>query len=403
MTASIAIIGAGPAGLFAAEHLSAQGRAVSVYEKMPTPGRKFLMAGRGGLNLTHGEDMAAILPRYRAAEGWLAPMIEAFPPSALRAWAHGLGQETFVGSSGRIFPEAMKASPLLRTWRARLEAQGVALRTRNAWTGWDEAGRLVFASPDGEPEAIAPDAVLLALGGASWPRLGSDAAWTPWLRGKGVEIIDFRPSNCGVEIAWSEVMRERFAGEPLKNIALSCGGERVRGEAMITGYGLEGGAVYALSPVIRAEFDSRGESVLLLDLRPDRSHADLQARLERAGRKTSFANRLRRAGLPPQAAGLVREAGPPPRDLSELARLIKALPLKATGEAGLPRAISSAGGISREAVTDDLMLTALPGVFVAGEMLDWDAPTGGYLLQACFSTGLAAAKGVERWLSEAAR
>ncbi|WP_300544773.1 TIGR03862 family flavoprotein [Maricaulis sp.] len=400
MTASgsIAIIGAGPAGLIAAEHLSAAGHGVDIFEKMPTPGRKFLMAGRGGLNLTHSEALPAFLGRYRGASDWLGPVIVKHDPAALRAWCEGLGQASFVGSSGRVFPEAMKASPLLRAWRARLEAQGVRFRLRHDWTGWTRGGALTFDTPEG-PVEHAADATILALGGASWPRLGSDGGWADRLKAKGVNLVPFSASNCGVEIAWSKVTRTRFAGAPLKTIALGLGEERVTGEAMIARYGLEGGAVYALSGPVRDAL-ANGPVTLFLDLKPNQSAGALAARLARAKKGQSLANTLRKAGLAPQAVSILRDAvAGLPRDPAPLAETIKAVPLTVTAQRGLERAISSAGGIARSAVGEDFMLKALPGVFAAGEMLDWDAPTGGYLLQASFATGVAAAKGVEAWLA----
>ncbi|WP_138514122.1 TIGR03862 family flavoprotein [Maricaulis alexandrii] len=401
-TPRIAIIGGGPAGLIAAEHLSAGGHSVDLYEKMPTPGRKFLMAGRGGLNLTHSEPLPAFLGRYREASDWLGPVIARFDPAGLRAWCEGLDQPTFVGSSGRVFPEAMKASPLLRAWRARLEAQGVVFHLRHDWTGWTADGALAFETPDGQVTAAA-DATLLALGGASWPRLGSDGGWAEGLRGKGVELVPFSASNCGVEITWSEITRDRFAGTPLKTIALSLGEERIEGELVLARYGLEGGAVYALSGPIRTALEN-GPLTLTLDLRPHLDADALAAKLAKAKKGQSLSNTLRKAGLSPQAISVLRDAVPDlPRDPQGLAALIKAVPLTVTAQRGLDRAISSAGGIARTAVDEHFMLSALPGVFAAGEMLDWDAPTGGYLLQASFATGLAAARGIEDWLTAAAR
>ena len=401
MTASrsIAIIGAGPAGLIAAEYLSAAGFGVDIFEKMPTPGRKFLMAGRGGLNLTHSEPLPAFLGRYREAADWLGPVILKHDPAALRAWCEGLGQAVFTGSSGRVFPEAMKASPLLRAWRKRLDDQGVALHVRHCWTGWDTEGALVFDTPDG-PVTHRADATLLALGGASWPRLGSDGHWADIVSREGVITAPFIPSNCGMEVTFSDITKERFAGTPLKTIALTLGGERVAGEAVIARYGLEGGAVYALAAPIRNAL-AQGPVTLHLDLRPNQTADALAAILARAKKGQSLANRLRKAGLAPAAISLLRDAVTDlPSDPAALAALIKAVPLSVTGQRGLDRAISSVGGITRAAVGEDFMLTAKPGVFAAGEMLDWDAPTGGYLLQASFATGIAAAKGVEAWLGK---
>lgn len=399
----VAIVGAGPAGLAAAEVLAAAGARVALYDRMPSAARKFLMAGRGGLNLTHSEPFELFLSRYGAAAGRLAPALAAFPPEALRAWAAGLGEETFVGTSGRVFPKSFKASPLLRAWLAPLAAQGVTFHPRHAFTGWTPAGALAFSAP-GEPVEVEADAVLLALGGASWPRLGSDGGWVGLLRALGVTVNDLEPANMGVTVGWSEIFRARFAGTPLKRIALAFAGRIVRGEAMVTETGLEGGAVYALSGDLRRAL-AEGPVTLRLDLRPDMEEAALAAKLKAAPAKASFSTVLRKAaGLSPVAAGLLREVTgpgrPPPQDL---ARLIKAVPLTVTGHAGLARAISSAGGIAWAAVGEDYALKGLPPhlppVFVAGEMLDWEAPTGGYLLQACFATGRAAAEGVKARLS----
>jgi uncharacterized flavoprotein (TIGR03862 family) len=390
----IAIIGAGPAALIAAEGLAQAGCRVSLFERMASPARKFLIAGRGGLNLTHSEARSPFLARYGDAADWLSPMLDAFPPARLRDWAEGLGEPTFVGSSGRVFPRSFKASPLLRAWLARLDRLGVTLNRNHLWRGWSEAGALRFATPTGEVEVVA-DAVLLALGGASWPRLGGDGGWVEILSGQGVEVAPLRPANSGARIAWSEPFRTRFAGAPLKRIALSLGTRRVRGEAMIDTAGLEGGAVYALSAALREAIAAEGRAALLVDLRPDMSEAALAARLAAARKGESLANRLRKAaGLSPAAAGLLREAGPLSPEPAALAARIKAVPLNVAAMAGLERAISTAGGVRRDMVDDRLMLRACPGVFVAGEMLDWEAPTGGYLLQASFATGHAAACGV---------
>jgi len=380
-----AIIGGGPAGLIAAEIISRAGMAVTVYDRMTSFGRKFLMAGRGGLNLTHSEPIEAFLDRYGTAKPFLTPLIQAFPPSALRDWAHGLGQPTFVGSSGRVFPESMKASPLLRAWLGRLHQQGVTFRTGSHWQGWDRNDRLLI---NGEP--IAADATLLALGGASWPRLGSDGGWAAILAEKGIAISPLRPANCGFRVAWSDIFRERFQGQPLKNVALTWNGRRQRGEIMITGYGVEGGAIYGWSSALR----EAGGGVLHVDLCPDLSDGELIRRLAEPRRRQSQSNFLRRAlNLSPLAIGLLREAAGV--ELPErLAPLIRAVPLTLTGPAGIERAISTAGGIALDAVDDTLMLKCRPGLFAAGEMLDWEAPTGGYLLQACFATGFAAGNGL---------
>ena len=304
---TIHIVGAGPAGLMAAERLAQAGMAVTVHERMPSPGRKLLMAGRGGLNLTHSEDQAAFEGRYGAAAGAVSPWLDAFSPDALTAWAEGLGQATFTGSSGRVFPRAMKASPLLRAWLVRLDGLGVQLRTRSHWTGWSEDGALRFETPDGE-RLERPDAVVLALGGASWPKLGSDGLWTEPLEAAGVAVVPLRPSNMGVNIEWSEVVRTRFTGQPLKGVALTFGDRTVRGEAVVTGYGLEGGAVYTLSAALREVIAAEGAALLTLDLRPDLSIEALAARLEAGRGKDSTANWLRKAGgLSPVAAALLRE------------------------------------------------------------------------------------------------
>ncbi|MEN5084207.1 TIGR03862 family flavoprotein [Bosea sp. TWI1241] len=400
VTAEIVIVGAGPAALIAAERLAQAGRSVVLIERMASPARKFLLAGRGGLNLTHSEPLERLLARYGAARPWLEPALNAFPPQALRDWADGLGAESFVGSSGRVFPRAMKASPLLRAWLARLAGLGVRMRTQWRWTGWTADGALGFATPEGEAR-LRPAAVLLALGGASWPRLGSDGAWQALLAAKGVAIAPLRPANAGFTVAWSPLMRARFAGQPLKRIALAFAGESVRGEAMIDAGGIEGGAVYALSAPLREAIARDGTAVLAVDLRPDLSAEALAQRLAKRRPGESLSNHLRKAaGLAPVAIALLRESadGPPPQEPEALAAAMKQARLTLTGIAPIARAISSAGGVRAEAVDADFMLKALPGVFVAGEMLDWEAPTGGYLLQGCFATGVAAAAGIARRL-----
>ncbi len=385
----------------AAEVASAGGAAVTVYERMPTFSRKFLMAGRGGLNLTHAEPFEAFVARYGGAAPRLWPMLEAFAPTALIAWAEGLGQPTFVGSSERVFPKAMKASPLLRAWLARLAAQGVRLNVGCDWRGWDEMGALLFRRAAGEIEAVRPDAAILALGGASWPRLGSNGAWADMLAAQGVAITPFRPANSGFLVDWSEPFRARFAGSPLKTIALTFDGQTVRGEAVVTARGLEGGAVYALGARLRDAVALDGAAILSVDIRPDLSEAALLERLAKPRGGGSLSNHLRKAGLTPLAINLLREAQglDLSTDPAALARLIKAAPIRIVGAAPIERAISTAGGVAFDAVDERLMLKASPGVFVAGEMLDWEAPTGGYLLQACFATGVAAANGALAWLA----
>lgn len=398
----VAITGAGPAGLFAAEHLAKLGYVVTVYERMPSPARKFLMAGRGGLNLTHSEDIEVFLTRYHNPRGIIARAVAEFPPSALIAWANGLGAETFVGSSGRVFPKAMKASPLLRAWLRRLTDLGVTLKTGWTWRGFgDRPTNLIFDTAGG-PQSVQADAVLLALGGASWPRLGSDGAWTAPLERAGVKLSPLTASNCGVLVPWSAHMVKHF-GTPLKRVAVSCGGDTRRGEAVVTKGGLEGGAIYALSPNIRDALDGPpGKAALTLDLRPDMEAEPLAQRFPRAAKKDSLSNMLRKtASLSPAAIAVLRESGQLPRAPAGLAARIKSVPLPITGLAGLDRAISTAGGVGAASLDDTQMLKDLPGVFVAGEMLDFDAPTGGYLLQAAFATGHVAACGLAAWTSRA--
>jgi uncharacterized flavoprotein (TIGR03862 family) len=400
----VAVIGAGPAGLMAAEVLAGGGISVTVYDAMPSVGRKFLMAGRGGLNLTHSEALPQFLGRYGRAMPQLKSVIEAFPPDALRAWSEALGQPTFTGSSGRVFPQAFKASPLLRAWLRRLDASGVQFALRHRWIGWDANGHLAFDTPDG-PRAADARATVLALGGASWPRLGSDGAWAETLAARGVTVSPLAPTNCGFTVAWSDIFRDRFEGQPLKGVALSFGVHSVRGEAMITRTGIEGGAVYALSGPLREAVLGKGQATLHIALRPDLDRKDLAARLSASRAKQSFSNWLRKAAhLSPVAIGLLQEAaaasGVSLSALSaeDLAARINAVPVELNGTAPIARAISTAGGIALDELDAGFMIRRLPGVFAAGEMLDWEAPTGGYLLQACFATGAAAGRGVLDWL-----
>jgi uncharacterized flavoprotein (TIGR03862 family) len=400
--AKAAIIGAGPAGLMAAEVLAHGGARVTVYDAMPSAGRKFLMAGRGGLNLTHSEKLPQFLARYREAAPNLTAAIEAFAPDRLREWSEALGQPTFVGSSGRVFPKAFKTSPLLRAWLRRLDSSGVQFALRHRWIGWDENSRLLFQTQDGE-RAIEARATVLALGGASWPRLGSDGGWVKALAAKGVAISPLRPANSGFTVAWSDVFRDRFEGQPLKGVALTLGSHTVRGEAIVTRTGVEGGAIYALSAELREAIEEFGEATLSVALRPDMN--DLTARLSAPRGKQSLSNFLRKAAqLSPVGIGLLQEAaigsGTSLSSLSpqRLAELINAVPIKLNGVAPIARAISTAGGLSFDELDADFMIRGLPGVFAAGEMLDWEAPTGGYLLQASFATGAAAGSGALKWL-----
>jgi uncharacterized flavoprotein (TIGR03862 family) len=388
----------------AAEVLAAGGAAVTVYDRMPSVGRKFLLAGRGGLNLTHSEELERLLTRYGAAQPRLRRAIEAFPPTAVRAWCEGLGQATFVGSSGRVFPAAMKASPLLRAWLKRLDGLGVAFKRRHRWNGWDGDGRLIFETPEGRM-AVEAEASVLALGGASWPKLGSDGEWVAPLAEAGVSVAPLRPANCGFIVGWSDIFRARFAGQPLKRIELAFGDEKVRGEAVVTQSGLEGGGIYALSPPLREAIAASGEATLSIDLRPDIAGAELEQRLAAPRAKQSLSTFLRKAAnLSPPAIGLLQEvtisSGERLSDKSPaaLAALIKAVPLRLIGIAPIARAISTAGGVAFDEIDDNFMLRRRPGVFIAGEMLDWEAPTGGYLLQASFATGVVAARGVLEWL-----
>jgi hypothetical protein len=396
----IAVIGSGPAGLMAAEAAANAGARVAIYERMPSPARKFLLAGRGGLNLTHSEALPAFLARYGQAQERLAPLIEAFGPEALQSWAEGLGEACFTGSSGRVFPKSFKASPLLRAWLRRLGGLGVELRLRHAFRGWDGEGRLRFETPEGE-RLVEAKACVLALGGASWPRLGSDGGWVELLRGEGLSVAPLRPSNCGFEIDWSPVLKT-FAGAPFGPVTLTGAGRSQRGECVISEYGIEGGAIYALSAPLRDAIDRDGSTELVIDMRPD---VPLEALAERLGRPRggqSMASVLRKSGgLTPVAAALAREPGPLPADPAALAARIKALPLRLMGVRPIARAISSAGGLRFDDVTDDLMVRARPGLFVAGEMLDWEAPTGGYLLQACFASGRRAGEAAAKWAEAA--
>lgn len=395
------VIGAGPAGLMAAEVLAKGGARVTVYDAMPSAGRKFLMAGRGGLNLTHSEALPQFLARYGSAAPRLEPAIEAFPPQVLRDWSAALGEPTFVGSSGRVFPQSFKASPLLRAWLRRLSSMDVRLALRHRWTGWDDRGRLLFETPEGQ-RTVEARATVLALGGASWPRLGSDGCWVEILAARGLAMSPVRPANCGFSVTWSDVFRDRFEGQPLKGVALSFADRSVRAEAIITRSGIEGGAIYALSADLREAIQRDGKATLLIALRPDLDRDGLVTRLSMPKGKQSFSNFLRKVlNLSPVAIGLLQEAARASGaslSATDLAQWINTVPILLNGVAPIARAISSAGGIALDELDTEYMIRRLPGVFAAGEMLDWEAPTGGYLLQASFATGAAAGRGALKWL-----
>ncbi len=400
----IIIIGGGPAGLMAAERLSCSpGVQVTVYDVMPSLGRKFLMAGVGGMNITHSEALDTFVSRYGPQAAEIRPWLDAFGPQTSREWIHGLGIETFVGSSGRVFPREMKAAPLLRAWLQRLRQRGVRFQVRHRWQGWSADGRLRFQGPEQEV-LVRGDAVLLALGGGSWPQLGSDAAWVPVFTAAGIPVTPLKPANCGFTVAWSEHLRTRFAGAAVKTVRASCCGpapEGRQGEFNITEYGIEGGLIYALAAPLRDALLAGQPAVLYLDLLPGRSLADVQAALLQPRGRDSLANHLRRRlGISGVKAALLHELLPAAglRDMTELARHIKHLPLPVVAARPLAEAISTAGGVAFSAVNADLMLTQHPGVFVAGEMLDWEAPTGGYLLTACLASGYRAGAGILRWL-----
>lgn len=393
-----AIIGGGPAGLMAAEVLAHNGIQVHVYDAMPSLGRKFLMAGKSGLNITHSEPFEQFVSRYSHTshiETWL----QAFTPADLREWARGLGIETFVGTSGRVFPVEMKASPLLRAWIQRLSVSGVTFHLRHKLSGLHAEKSLHFHTPDGEV-TVEADVIILALGGGSWRRLGSDGAWVQWLSQAGAEIEPLLPSNCGFNVDWSPVFIQKFEGQPVKSVILSFGSFRQQGEFIITNEGVEGSLVYAASALLRDECLAHGSAVMHLDLAPDKTFAQLQAGLAKPrGSRTLTSHIEKTIGIKGVKAGLLREFVPKDEFTSEqLARYIKDLSVPLVAPRPLDEAISSAGGVSFSALTEDLMLKNLPGVFCAGEMLAWEAPTGGYLLTACFASGRWAAQGALKWL-----
>ncbi len=403
----VAIIGGGPAGLIAADYLTQRGHTVALFDAMPSVGRKFLQAGKGGMNLTHSEPYADFVQRYGQAADFMAPLLAQFSADALRDWAQGLGVETFVGSSGRVFPCDMKAAPLLRAWLQRLREQGVQFHVRHQWLGWQSDERLRFMTPDGE-RLVRADACLFALGGASWPRLGSTGAWVNLFAARGIDIQPLKPSNCGFEMDWSDHFRSRFAGVPLKSVVLShtnARGEQVsrQGECVITEHGMEGSLLYPFTPALREELECHSRACFWLDLLPGRSLERVLRELSQPRGSKSMANHLRsRLGLDGAKAGLLRERLSPEvfADIPRLAAAIKALPIEVNATRPIEEAISSAGGIALSELDPKLMLHKLPGLFCAGEMLDWEAPTGGYLLTGCFATGYQAARGIDAWLRE---
>jgi uncharacterized flavoprotein (TIGR03862 family) len=403
----IAVIGGGPAGLMAAEAAVAGGAEVEVYDGMASVGRKFLLAGKGGLNLTYAEPIETFVTRYGARGAWMAPLLESFGPDKLREWVHGLGIKTFVGSSGRVFPTDLKAAPLLRAWLRRLRQAGVTFHMRHRWCGWDESDTLRFTTPQGI-RLVRPQAVVLALGGGSWPRYGSDAAWVPILAARGIPIAPLRPANCGFDVEWSEHFRGKYAGHPVKTVGLTAKSPdgiliRRQGEFVITETGIEGGVVYWVSSYLRDEIAAHGHATLLLDLAPDRDVTTLIKDLAQSRGKRTMATHLRRrAHIEGVKAGLLREIVPKEHfaDPARLGAAIKSLPLRLMAPRPLEEAISTAGGVRFEAFDGRLMVRALPGLFCAGEMLDWEAPTGGYLLTACFASGRAAGAGAAAWLND---
>lgn len=396
---NISIIGAGPAGLMAADILSALGHAVTLYDHKASVARKFLMAGRGGLNITHSEPFETFLTRYGTAADHLRPALQSFTPDDLRAWCAALGEDTFIGTSGRVFPKSFKASPLLRAWMARLTSQHVTFAPNHHWAGWSTSGELVFTENDVQ-KTIRPDATIFALGGASWPKLGSDGTWVSLFQKRGLTVAPLRPANCGFVVAWSPFFRDKFAGIPLKSITLTVLDKTITGEAMVTQSGIEGGGIYALSAILRDEIDHHGAAALTLDFKPDMDEDVITRILKHPHGRDSLGNFLRKKlSLPPVVIGLLNED----RHLNtltpaQLAARIKHYPLTLTATFPIDRAISSAGGIQWDQIDQNYMVKSIPGTFVCGEMLDWEAPTGGYLLQATFSTAHYAAHALHEWL-----
>jgi len=407
---SVAIIGGGPAGLMAAEVLSQEGQQVDLYEAKPSMGRKFLVAGKGGLNLTHSEPLEQFVTRYGARRPQLEPILRDFGPDQVRRWASELGMDTFVGTSGRVFPVGMKTAPLLRLWLARLRAGGVSYHTRHDWLGWNGDGRLRFATPAGEI-VVSADAVILALGGASWPQTGSTGAWVPLLAERGILVNPLKPANCGFDVNWTEHFRSRFGGHPLKSVLLAFTDAqahtfRQQGEFIITDSGVEGSLIYACSALLRDEIAARGLAIIHLDLTPGWTHTRLAERLSRPrGSKTMSSHLEKSVGIQGVKAGLLWEFVPKAgfADPEKLASAIKDLPIPPIAARPIEEAISSAGGVDFAALDEHLMLRALPGIFCAGEMLDWEAPTGGYLLTACFASGKAAGLGAKEWIKSQVR
>ena len=403
MNKSIAVIGGGPAGLMAAEVISARGVKVEVYDAMPSLGRKFLMAGKSGLNITHSEPFEKFVTRYGKHRVQIEPLLRMFGPDELRQWVHGLGIETFVGTSGRVFPAVvgMKGSPLLRAWLKRLTDSGVIFHLRHKWHGWHPDRSLKFETPDGE-KVIAPEAVVLALGGGSWSRLGSDGAWVPWLEQAGVRVEPLKPSNCAFDVNWSPHFRERFDGHPIKSVVLTFGSFRQQGEFIVTKEGVEGSLIYGASSLIRDEISAKGKAIIFLDMSPNRSLEWLKEKLSKPRGSRTVASHLEKTvGMKGVKAGLLREFLQKEdfESVERLAAFIKNLPMPLIAPRPLDEAISSAGGVMFESLDEHLMIRSMPGIFCAGEMLDWEAPTGGYLLTACFASGYAAGRGVLKWLS----